>query len=124
MKNFLLWLWCGVKFILLVVFLLIILVKLQEYYSLSVALGLISLAMTVLPGTTIVKSYIQTITIPSGKTYDIWMLASISVAFYAAIQSLLEKKELSGDDKAYLCLIGILILIMICSAILTKISRK
>lgn len=93
MKNFLLWLWCGVKFILLVAFLFFILVKLREYYSLSVALGLISLAMTVLPGTTIVKTYIQTITTPSGETHDIWMLASISVAFFAVIQSLLEKKN-------------------------------
>jgi hypothetical protein len=120
MRTLLCWIGSIGKPVILVVVLCLIMFKLMDHYSLPVALGLISLAMTVLSGTDFVRNNIQYINPPNGKTYDIWGLSSISVGVFAVIRGIQENQIEGSDASAYKVLLGILFLIMILSAIFKK----
>lgn len=118
--------WIGSigKLVILVVALCLIMFKLMDHYSLPVALGLISLAMTVLPGTDFVRNNIQYINPPNGKKYDIWGVSSISVGAFAVIRGIQENQIVGSDACAYKVLLVILFVIMILSASFEKIVAK
>lgn len=124
MKNILYWTWWYLKPVLLTLLICYILILLMEHYSIPVALGLISLAMTVLPGTDIIKKYVQINKAPNGKTTDIWGLISISVGIVGTIIGILEGQIIGKDANAYVFLLITLGIIMLVSAILKKTNRK
>lgn len=121
MRTLLCWIGSIVKIVILVSVLCFIMIKLMEHYSLPVALGLISLAMTVLPGTNFVRNNIQYINPPNGKKYDIWGLSSIAVGVFAVIRGIQENQIVGSDAIAYKVLLFLLFLIMILSASFEKI---
>jgi len=89
------------------------------YTSLPVALGVVSLSMTVLPGTDFVKEKIQYINSPNGKA-DIWSAASIAISFIAVIYGVMTDQIKGNDTTAYLSALAILIVIMLVSAFTKK----
>lgn len=121
MRTLLCWIGSIGKIVILVSVLCFIMIKLMEHYSLPVALGLISLAMTILPGTNFVRNNIQYINPPNGKTYDIWGLSSIAVGVFAVFRGIQENQIAGSDAFAYKVLLFLLFMIMILSASFEKI---
>ncbi|HCQ7177434.1 TPA: hypothetical protein OL716_004915 [Enterobacter cloacae] len=89
------------------------------YTSLPVALGVVSLSMTILPGTDFVKEKIQYINSPNGKA-DIWGAASIALSIIAVIYGVFTDQIKGNDTIAYLVTLAILIVIMLISAFTKK----
>ncbi|EFN8904623.1 hypothetical protein ACO1ZL_10520 [Escherichia coli] len=109
------------KAILYVIVLCFIFLGLMVYTSLPVALGIISLAMTILPGTNFVKEKIQYIDSPNGKS-DIWTASCIAFSLIAVIYGVITD-QIEGDDTiAYLTALGVLVVIILTSAFTNKAS--
>jgi hypothetical protein len=86
-------------------------------YKVTVALGIVSLILTVLGGTDIVKKYFQYLQLPITKNEtDVWTACSVAVAFTGTVAGVFKDEFTKFEGISYLVIIAILITIMYCSA--------
>lgn len=90
---------------------------LMQYYTLPVSLGLISLTLTVVSGTTVVKTYFQYLKLPKmKKPADLILVSSIAVALVATGWGIFKDSLERYESITYAVLIVVLIGIMCFSA--------
>ena len=115
-KNFKLYL-AKLRPLLTIPVVIVAFIILMMFYSVPIALGLISLSLTVLSGTTVIQKKFQYFQLPSmKKPADLILVNSVAVAIVATIWGALDGSLKTYESITYAILIIILVVIIYFSA--------